>query len=260
MKTVRILGTAPNLANMSRPPLGVEIWACNQKRGYASGLPWVIDESVWTRWFNLHTRYHQNVRYMRTVRWYREQSKPIYMQDVQPDIPASRKFPKDELLTFFGHRYFTCQAAWMIALAIWEGFKRIELWGFEISSKKEGGYAWERPCVFYWIDEAKRRGVEVIIPPELIRDTPPGDPLTYTGWLYGYEPHNEYYRTTYRSALEVFMREKVQVEIDALVKKIDGLKQDLILADGALQAFKYVLAQLDAPEAHVNVHEVPSGD
>jgi hypothetical protein len=47
-------------------------------------------------------------------------------------------------------------------------------------------------------------------------------------------------------------REQIQSEIDSLIAKIDAwaeqkakIEQDMILADGAVQAFSYILHQLD---------------
>lgn len=83
-------------------------------------------------------------------------------------------------------RYFTCSIAWLIALAVMEGFERIELWGVEISKRKPL-YAWERPCAFYWIQEAILRGIEVIWLPILDWDfSEAGDPNTFEGPLYGF--------------------------------------------------------------------------
>jgi hypothetical protein len=89
------------------------------------------------------------------------------------------------LQVYFGHRYFTFSAAWLIAFAIYEGFKRIELWGFMLSQRKPL-YARERPCFFYWVEEARRRGIEVVYPAE-VGEGEAGDPFEYTGPLYGYE-------------------------------------------------------------------------
>ncbi len=43
-------------------------------------------------------------------------------------------------------------------------------------------------------------------------------------------------------------KEFIQSEITALDQKVERLRQDLVLADGARQAFKFVLARLDEPE------------
>ena len=112
-------------------------------------------------------------------------SKRIILQQVHPDVPLSEAFPRDTIISHFGHSYFTFSAAWFIALAIYEGFERIELYGFQLSKYKPL-YARERPCFFYWIEQAKSRGVEITYPPE-IGEGPPGDPALYNGPLYGYE-------------------------------------------------------------------------
>ena len=41
------------------------------------------------------------------------------------------------------------------------------------------------------------------------------------------------------------MREKITAEMAGLEQKIVELKQELVLTDGALQAFRWVLAELD---------------
>jgi hypothetical protein len=129
--------------------------------------------------------------YRRTVKWYKEQTKPIYFAKHQEDIPASIPFPRIQIQEFFGKpgkpfRYFTCSLSWLIAFAIMEGFERIELWGVEIAKRKPA-YAWERPCTFYWIVEAQRRGIDVWWPEHLDWDfSEAGDPNTYEGPLYGF--------------------------------------------------------------------------
>lgn len=193
-KIVRIYGMAPNMGNASPPPAGVEVWCSNDKRGYQQRYPPALQE--WTRWFNMHSRRHQQETYLDCYRWYQSlpTDKPIYMQRVNPDIPASVEFPCLEIQEYFKtsskpQRYFSFTGAWLMALAIYLGFERIEMWGFEIKSTKPA-YAWERPCFFYWVDEARRRGIDVWLPPELII-TDAGDPNTYTGPLYGYETKPE---------------------------------------------------------------------
>lgn len=41
------------------------------------------------------------------------------------------------------------------------------------------------------------------------------------------------------------MREKIESEIAGLIQKIESLKQEIVLTDGALQAFKWMLAEFD---------------
>lgn len=184
MKTVRILGMASNII-WTPPEPSVEVWCCNDPvRGYRATFPEA--RAVWTRWFNLHHIEHIKSLQARGYRWWTEQTeKRIVLQERQPDIKQSEAFPKEELLAYFGHKYFMFSAAWLIALALYEGFERIELIGFRLSPHY-ARYARQRPCFFYWVEEARRRGVEVTIPKDVGWDTP-GDPYAYRGLLYGYE-------------------------------------------------------------------------
>jgi hypothetical protein len=201
MKTVRIYGMAPNLTRTPPPEQGEEVWLSNWHKGYLQRLPRALTE--WTRYFNLHSKRHQLHKYPLGHKWYQENAHlgRIVLRDPDPDIPGSEVFPRDELQAYFStaegkpQRYFTCSVCWFIALVIWERetgqipWERIELWGFEVRPSKPK-YAFERPCIFYWINLARKHGIEVWLPPELRPEAPEGeagDPNAYDGPLYGYE-------------------------------------------------------------------------
>lgn len=195
-RTVQILGTGPNI--IETPNSDAERWCANYHRAYRIRFPEAL--TTWTRWFNLHTINHIKKRYPAGYRWYTEQSKPIYLQSAQEDISTSLAFPREELQAHFSidgnpFRFFTCSVAWLMALAIYEGFERIELWGFHLSTTNYK-YRFERPCFFYWINRARELGIDVYLPPN-IEVTEAGDPATYDGWLYGWEPHTEYYAASF---------------------------------------------------------------
>ena len=157
--------------------------------------PRSMDE--WTRWFNLHSRAHILGTYPSGYHYYQTKAagRPIYLLKAQPDIPTSIAFPYERIQKAFpaAKRYFTCTVCWLIAFAVVEGFKHIELWGFELRDTKPGSaFALERPCFFYWIKQARERGVEVVYQ-EAIKTLPfeLGDPDTYDGPLYGYDTRPE---------------------------------------------------------------------
>jgi len=138
-----------------------------------------------------------DLTYPEAIRWYAQQTKPIYLQSFTPSIPFSLTFPREDIQQYFStdgtpFKYFVGTASWLMALAIMEGFKRIELWGFHLGPK----YHYERPCFFYWLDEARRRGIDAYLPPD-VEISPAGDPTTYSGPLYGYEPHSPSYMRTF---------------------------------------------------------------
>ena len=205
MKTVRIYGSARNVREApSRSPdeKDIEVWLSNSPTTVLLRCPRAIND--WTRWFNLHSHKHMVGTYPSGYSYYqtKAEGRPIYLQKVQPDVPTSVAFPREAIQEAFAttkgpNRYFTCSVAWEIALAILEGFERIELWGFELRDTKPGSaFAWERPCFAYWVKQARDRSIEVFYQQAIhtLEDAGkliPGDPDTYDGLLYGYSTKPE---------------------------------------------------------------------
>lgn len=203
MKTVRIYGAARNVREAPiRTEKDLELWLSNSTTTTLLRCPRAINE--WTRWFNLHSKQHILGTYPSAYSYYQTQAagRPIYLLKAQEDIPTSLAFPRKEIQAAFAtakgpNRYFTCTICWLMAFAILEGFERIELWGFELRDTKPGSaFAWERPCVAYWIQMARSRGVEVFYQEAIDRlyadgKMIPGDPDEYTGLLYGYSTKPE---------------------------------------------------------------------
>ena len=87
-------------------------------------------------------------------------------------------------------------------MAIFEKFEKIEIWGHQM--KISGEHAFQRPGFLYWVEKARAAGIEVKIPRGCIGH-PKGDgtpirmedPNTYTGPLYGFEPHSPFYKETF---------------------------------------------------------------
>ena len=110
--------------------------------------------------------------------------KPIYMQDHYDEIPASVKYPLDEMIKEFyipeamGDKLFTtCTVTHMLALAIYEGFEEIHLYGIDEAVDSE--YVDEMPGVLYWLGVAYGKGIKIVISPN--------SPLLKGFWIYGYE-------------------------------------------------------------------------
>lgn len=147
------------------PPLDpdAETWGTNN-------VMWARYSGVvprWDRWFDLHPTAHIQARRPEAYRWYTEQdgTRPIYQWAVNPEIPGSRAYPKDAILQTFsehGHveRDFWGSISWMLALAIAEGYERIELFWFALMNDT---YTKQVPSTRYWIGQARGRGVQVVI-------------------------------------------------------------------------------------------------
>lgn len=189
-RVVQILGTAPNLCQVPLDAEGVERWCSNNPHAYRKKFRPVLTR--WTAWFNLHSKEHMLRTYpVAGYEWYKKRAdgRPFYFQQPHDEIPGSQRFPATEILAWAGHKYFTCTGAWQIAFAAYQQFDRIELYGFELT--RQHLYDFQRPCFFYWVEEARRRGIDVYLPPNVVI-TPGGDPASYDGPIYGYEttlPH-----------------------------------------------------------------------
>jgi len=96
------------------------------------------------------------------AKWLKETTVPVYMMEVDPDVPASVRYPLREVADI-GGMYLTSTVAFAIGLAILEGFEQIKLFGFDMSSQNE--YAHQRPCIEWWAGIAKGRGIEIVVPP-----------------------------------------------------------------------------------------------
>lgn len=91
--------------------------------------------------------------------------RPIYMQEVHPDIPGSVAYPLDYLTQKYcpdNTPYFTSTFSMMFVLAMELGFKEIILYGFEMGSDTE--YHYQRVCGEYWMGYARGLGFKVEAP------------------------------------------------------------------------------------------------
>lgn len=86
---------------------------------------------------------------------------PVFMQDVDSEIPTSVRYPLEDVVKRFGP-YLTSTVAYMLALALYEGVDEIMLLGIYMKAGTE--YAEQRPCVEYLLGAAKAMGVPVTLP------------------------------------------------------------------------------------------------
>lgn len=177
-KKVAIVGFAPSsmrdvITIFDNPEW--EIWGLNQ---LYMAFPEIVPKA--TRWFQIHHRHSYDQTVVRDHKhhdWLAAQERfPIYMQNKEPDVPNSIAFPREEIVNKFG-TYFTNSISWEIALAIYEGFETIGIWGVDMAQDDE--YSYERPSVEFFIGWAKGAGINLIIPEtcDLLKEM----------WLYPFE-------------------------------------------------------------------------
>lgn len=105
---------------------------------------------------------------------------PVYMQQQYEAIPASVKYPLDQVQEQWPGVPLGSTTAFMIALALLEGVTHLGLWGIDYQHSSE--YEEQRPNAELWVGIAMGLGVQVIIPKV--------SPLCHEPKLmYGYESH-----------------------------------------------------------------------
>jgi len=138
-----------------------EVWPLNQ---LYMVFPAIVPFA--TRWFQIHAKknYDLAVRDHKHSDWLGlQRTFPIYMQEADPKIPMSVKFPMGSILAkpeFMA--YFTNSISWEIALAIYEGFEEIHIYGVDMAQDDE--YTEQRPSVEYMIGLAVGRGIKIHVP------------------------------------------------------------------------------------------------
>ena len=173
-KTVAIVGVALSTATLAPyDDREVEIWALNEMYS----LSWA---KRITKLFQIHAekswKVDKKTKYGHTINsysWLKKTNIPVYMRCRHEEIPFSIEFPLCEIReTLLGKlrlgdkriHFYTSTPAYMIAMAIREGFERIELYGFEMTDDTD--YAEQKPGFLFWIGLALGKGIEVYAPPE----------------------------------------------------------------------------------------------
>lgn len=164
---IALLGASPSrhLAPFSDPEW--VIWACSDG---------TVDVPRCDLRFELHTFEHLRTEPgadRREIEAYLEFLKcfPVYLQEHRPDFPYSKAYPKNEMVRKHGPFFFTSSVAWMMALALERKPQAIGLWGVDMAADEEYGH--QRPGFHYFVEMAKRSGVEIVIPDDCTLLEPP---------------------------------------------------------------------------------------
>lgn len=180
-KTIAMVGS--DWSSGPWAPFGeIEVWGMNQLHG----RPWFKTEDV-SAWIQIHPKWiftkdnpHNHWEWLK-----KEHPFPIYMQMVYDNVPSSKKYPLREIQQklinvdrgeLSVNKLFSSSFCFQIALALYKGYERIEIYG--VSLLGEGEYAYQREALAYWIGKADGMGVEIWLPESCALLAEP---------LYGYE-------------------------------------------------------------------------
>lgn len=104
---------------------------------------------------------------------------PLISLTARADIPTALEFPLESMHT----EYFTNSIAYMIAYAVHKSATEIDLYGCFMGNRTE--YAYQKPCIEYWIGYARGLGVVVRT------HTPTALMRIEDGLVYGYSKRQE---------------------------------------------------------------------
>lgn len=220
-KKVALVGSAES--TLHRTPwkdLDVEIWGLGWR-----GLPRA------NRLFDLHASNFIKGKQKNVPLDYADRlnnsNLPVFLCKAQPNIDQSITYPIEEISRFFGKdmdpfitgEYFACSVAFMLCLAIYEGYGEIHMYGLDFVAKSE--YAYQKPCMEYYVGVARGMGLHVYLPK--------GSALCEFSYRYGYEDAPE----------EGYITDKMLSERKAQYqKKRENALALMHTADGALQEAK----------------------
>lgn len=224
MKKLAIVGTAPSSINQA--PFNDpdhEIWILNGVYSLID-LPGITNI---TRHFEIHSLNVIKQMPNGYFDWLSTTTIPAYMQEVYPEVPASAKYPLAEVLAMFPRRYFTNSISYMIALAVYEGYTDISLYGVDMAQDTE--YAEQRPSCEYMIGYCEGKGINFYLPIE--------SDLLKTPFIYGFEDEKmDAMRAKLLTRKQTMEQKKAEFQ-----QQVDQATAFMNTYNGALQDINYML-------------------
>lgn len=255
-RTVALVGFAESSRDQVWQSEADEIWSVNY--AYQYKLPPL------TRLFELHKlefiasikgeKSENHLEYLK-----QKHDHIIYMLDPTDENPSAVKFPMDDVLEDVFENisragqpnpYVCSSIGYMLALAIYEGFSKIELYGIELGSETE--YQYQRANAEMLIGLAMGRGIEVVIPKNtaLLKAKlyHKGGQMLDREYI---EKHAQLYKE-YADAEQVSQKEQLEV-LEKAVKggdaekiteerlKLSTIEFNVLLAAGAYESLNTVL-------------------
>jgi hypothetical protein len=220
MMKIAVCASAPSsrqLAPVNDP--NWEIWCCS---------PPNYDFPRVDAWFELHSLQRKWVQAPQNEPYFKilERHPRVYMNGEDPlfsKFPLAIAFPFDDMIKEFGPWFFTSSVAWMFAFAILQKPDKIGLWGVDMSATEEYGY--QRAGCHYFIQEAKRRGIPVLIPGESdLMNHPP---------LYGVKEQSDFF---WKNRVRKQELEQRAAEADQIINQ---KKHERDVLTGALDNMRY---------------------
>lgn len=154
MTRIAIVGTAPSSVMLAPyEDNSWEIWTLGNN---------YVRVPKYDRWFELHDiDYLKSIKVEKQHLWnMKDAGNKLTLIKPHPDFPEANIYPHEQIIAEFG-KYFTSSIAYQIALAIYQGAEEIGLWGIDMMGEEE--YAYQRPCVEFYLGIAIARKIKITI-------------------------------------------------------------------------------------------------
>jgi hypothetical protein len=211
-KTIAIAGFSTITLAALKESKADEIWTLNHAFAMEFAFPRMdrVFEIHKPNWFLRDGQFYLE----RYARWLQEPHPfPIYMQEVDPQFPASVRYPFEAVCeNIFGkllrngekNLYFSSSFGYMMGLAILERIPRVEIYGIDASNDTEWYY--QKPGIELMIGVAIGRGIEVIL-----------HPVTHLcrAQLYGYDRVPAASRERVEALIAIYQKEYDRYEMEA---------------------------------------------
>lgn len=183
---------------------------------------WIFNEagsSSWVKRFDAVFQMHKpeiykghNTKDPNHWQWLQQShDRPIYMQEVDPLVPDSVRYPLEAALELAEHKYLSSTVSFALALALLQGRPEIHLYGVELSMTE---YQYQAECIRFWVGMAKGKlgpGKMVLHSGLQLFDAP----------LYGYEGNFTFGKSFFEDRAKQLSNEWISLEKNALnIKKV----------------------------------------
>lgn len=167
MKKLAIVGLARGRERTPTVGKGWDVWRCNP--GFWTGRNDLEAFADTSAWFEVHSRRYlteaHGLRYITMVeKCLRITGAPFYcLKAAGWNVSAKREFPRNKIAARFPlGDYHAGSFDWMLAFALFEGYKHIELYGLDLGPTDAGEPISARPCLEYWVGVARGLGRTVL--------------------------------------------------------------------------------------------------
>lgn len=247
MKKLAIVGSHPDTrGDAPFSDNDYDIWVQNE----AGQAAWC---KRWTACIQLHlpeiyTSPHNMSEKTHWAWLQKKHGRPIYMQDIDPRIPDSVKYPLKEIEQKLLQNFiidgkplvwFTSTSSYALALALYLGYEEVHVYGVQLTSNTEYGYQaanWR-----FWTGLAVGRGVKLVYHSgaDLFQDR-----------LYGYEGNVEIGKEFFQKRVT-----RLEAEWDAAARSLQNIKQAVERVIGKKEYEKVADLSLSLQEAAITAGE-----